>query len=67
MKYFTKKIYLLLFLIIALLVDHKTFGKENRVLYTKDNITNYFSGTKKQGHPPCAVRFFLLADVYMSK
>ena len=45
MKYFTKKIYLLLFLIIALLVDHKTFGKENRVLYTKDNITNYFSGT----------------------
>ena len=44
MKIFIKKIYLVLFLIFFLLVNTKTFGKNNHYVYTSDNISNYFTG-----------------------
>ena len=44
MKYFIKKIYLILFLTTILFFCKETFGKSVKVEYSKDNISNYFSG-----------------------
>ena len=44
MKYFIKKIYLILLLIAILFVSTGTFSKESNIKYSKENISNYFSG-----------------------
>ena len=44
MKYFIKKIYLILLLIAILSVSTGTFSKESNLKYSKENISNYFSG-----------------------
>ncbi len=44
MKYFIKKIYLILLLITILSTSTETFGREEKAKYSKDNISNYFSG-----------------------
>ena len=44
MKYFIKKIYFILFLIIILFLGTETFSKDRKVEYSQDNISNYFSG-----------------------
>ena len=44
MKYLIKKIYLILLLITILLFDVTTFAKDNKIKYSKENISNYFSG-----------------------
>ena len=44
MKYFIRKIYSILFLIIILVFGTETFGKGSKIEYSKDNISNYFSG-----------------------
>ena len=42
MKFRLKKIYIILLLII--LIQPKVFAKDNKVLYSRENISNYFSG-----------------------
>ena len=42
MKFMIKKIYIILLLII--LIQPKVFSRDNKVLYTEENISNYFSG-----------------------
>ena len=37
-----KKIYIILLLLI--LIQSKVFARDNKVLYTRENISNYFSG-----------------------
>ena len=44
MKYYIKKIYLILLLITILSLSTETFSKENKIKYSKDNMSNYFSG-----------------------
>ena len=44
MKFLIKKIYIILFLLSILLIGHKVFAKESKIQYTKENISNYFSG-----------------------
>ena len=44
MKFFIKKIYIILFLLTILLVGSKLFAKESKIRYTKENISSYFSG-----------------------
>ena len=42
MKFMIKKIYIILLLII--LIQPKVFSRDNKALYTEENISNYFSG-----------------------
>ena len=42
MKFLIKKIYIILFLLI--LVQPRVFAKDNKILYTSENISNYFLG-----------------------
>jgi len=44
MKFSIKKIYIILFLLTILLIEPKVFAKENKIQYTQENISNYFSG-----------------------
>ena len=43
MKFTLKKIYIVLLLLI--LIQPKVFARDNKVLYTGKNISNYFLGT----------------------
>jgi len=42
MKFKLKKIYIILLLVI--LIQPKVFARDNKVLYTRENISNYFLG-----------------------
>ena len=42
MKFLIKKIYIILFLLI--LVQPRVFAKDNKILYTSKNVSNYFLG-----------------------
>jgi Tfp pilus assembly protein PilF len=42
MKFVSKKIYIILLLVI--LIQSKVFARDNKFLYTRENISNYFSG-----------------------
>ena len=42
MKFVSKKIYIILLLLI--LIQSKVFARDNKFLYTRENISNYFSG-----------------------
>ena len=44
MKFLTKNIYLILFLILSLFYTTKSISKDNNIRYTQENISNYFSG-----------------------
>jgi len=44
MKYLIKKIYLVLFLVIFLPFSTESFASDNREVYSKNDISNYFSG-----------------------
>ena len=44
MKYFIYKIYVILFLITILLIQPEVSAKDNKIQYTRKNISNYFSG-----------------------
>jgi len=44
MKYFIKKIYLILIFTTVLISSVETFGMDTRYKYSKDDIYNYFSG-----------------------
>ena len=44
MKYFIKKAYLILFFIFILFFESETFGRDSIIKYSKENISNYFSG-----------------------
>ena len=44
MKIIVKKIYIILFLLIISSIESKVFAKDSQNQYTRDNISNYFSG-----------------------
>ena len=44
MRYFIKNIYFILLLITILFLDTETFGKNSKVKYSRNNISNYLSG-----------------------
>ena len=44
MKFLFKKIFIILFLLITLLAENKIFAKDSKIQYTRENISNYFSG-----------------------
>ena len=44
MKYLIKKIYIILFFLIALLIGNKVYAKTSEIQYTRENISNYFLG-----------------------
>ena len=44
MKFFIKKIYIVLFLGLILLSHFKVYAKDNEIQYTRKNISNYFLG-----------------------
>ena len=44
MKFLIKKIYIILFLLTILLIETKVFARDNKIQYTRENISNYFLG-----------------------
>ena len=44
MKFCIKNVYLIFFLIFSLSYATETLGKDKKIQYSKDNISNYFSG-----------------------
>ena len=44
MRYFIKNIYFILLLVTILFLDTETFGKDSKVKYSRNNISNYLSG-----------------------
>ena len=44
MRYFIKKIYFILLLVTILFLDTETLGKDKKVEYSRNNISNYLSG-----------------------
>tara|TARA_B100000315_G_scaffold243168_1_gene266259 strand:- start:108 stop:1826 length:1719 start_codon:yes stop_codon:yes gene_type:complete len=44
MKFLIKKIYIILFLLSILIIEPKVYAKESKIQYTRENISNYFSG-----------------------
>ena len=59
MKYFIKKIYLILIFTTVLMNGAETFGKDTRYKYSKDDIYNYFSGiiSLKQNYTTTGFRY----------
>ena len=43
MKFLIKKIYIIL-LLTVFLIQSNVFAKDSKILYTRENISNYFSG-----------------------
>ena len=44
MRYFIKKIYSILILVPIIFFCSTTFSKSSKIEYSRDNISNYFSG-----------------------
>ena len=44
MKFLTKKINIILFLLIILLAESEVFARDSKIQYTRENISNYFLG-----------------------
>ena len=44
MKFLIKKIYIILFLLIIFLIQPQAFSSDNKILYKKEDISNYFLG-----------------------
>jgi len=44
MRYFIKNIYFILLLVTILFLDTAAFGKDSKVKYSRNNISNYLSG-----------------------
>ena len=59
MKYFIKKIYLILFFIFILFFSVETFAKESKIKYFKGDISNYFLGiiSANQDHTSKAYKY----------
>jgi len=59
MQYFIKKIYFILLLVTILFFDTETFGKDIKVEYSRNNISNYLSGivSANQDYTNAAFRY----------
>ena len=44
MKFLINKIYIILFLLTIFLFSQKFYAKDNKIQYTRENISNYFFG-----------------------
>ena len=69
MKFFTKKIYIILFLLSILLIEPKVFAKDSKIQYTSENISNYFSGiiSINQNHNNKAIKYLKKAESLKNK
>ena len=69
MKFFVKKIYFTLFLLIVPLINLEVLAKSRNLDYTKDNISNYFSGVilARQGHNDRAFKYFKKVESLKNK
>ena len=50
MKFLIKKIYIILFLLSFILVDTNALAKDNKIQYTREDISNYFLGIISANH-----------------
>jgi len=59
MRYFIKNIYFILLLVTILFLDTETFGKDNKVKYSRNDISNYLSGiiSANQDYTKAAFKF----------
>ena len=69
MKFFIKKIYILLFLIALSLFQTKIFATESKIQYTSENISSYFSGivSSNQNHSNRAFKHLKKIDSLKNK
>ena len=69
MKFFTKKIYIILFLLSILLIEPKVFAKDSKIQYTSENISNYFSGiiSINQNHNNKAIKYLKKVESLKNK
>ena len=44
MNLLSKKIYIIVFLLSLIFLQFKAFARDNNILYTRENISNYFLG-----------------------
>jgi len=44
MKLLIKKIYIILFFLTILFAESQVFSKDSKIQYTRENLSNYFSG-----------------------
>ena len=44
MKFLINKIYIILFLLAIFLIQSEVFARDNKIRYTRENISNYFFG-----------------------
>jgi len=59
MKFFIKKIYIILFLLVILLTTNKILARDNKIQYAEEDISNYFLGviSAKQSRNKEALRY----------
>jgi len=67
MKYFIKKVYLILFFLFVLFFESETFGRESITKYSKENISNYFSGIISVNQDYSSITFKYLNKVQSLK
>ena len=44
MKFLIKKIYIILLLLTIFLIEQEVLARDSKILYTRENVSNYFSG-----------------------
>ena len=67
MKFCIKNVYLIFFLIFSLSYATETLGKDKKIQYSKDNISNYFSGTVSANYNLTSNTFKYLNEVQFLK
>ena len=67
MKYFIKKIYFILFLVSILFLGTGTYGKDTKVEYSRNNISNYLSGIVSVNQDDTNVTLELELQFHLSK
>ncbi len=60
MKFLNEKIYFIFFLVLFLLANKDVLAKDGEIIYTKENISNYFSGivSVQKNHNDKALKYF---------
>ena len=69
MKFFTKKIYIILFSLSILLIEPQVYAKDSKIQYTSENISNYFSGiiSINQNHNNKAIKYLKKVESLKNK
>ena len=67
MKFYIKNVYLIFFLIFSLSYATETLGKDKKIRYSKDNISDYFSGIVSTKYDSTSNAFKHLNEVQFLK